>query len=111
MSKNVKLKSLLEGYAWERNPKDFGKPLPTLEDIQKAHEAKQAKLQEADSMTINDFNEIFENFYSSVEDNASFMQDDTLKTLEMAIKLLQKAQGEESEAHGVPFTPRKVNLG
>jgi hypothetical protein len=41
MSKNVKLKSLLEGYAWERNPKDFGKPLPTLEDIQKAHESKQ----------------------------------------------------------------------
>ena len=41
MSKNVKLKSLLEGYAWERNPKDFGKPLPTLEDIQKSYEAKQ----------------------------------------------------------------------
>ena len=41
MSKNVKLKSLLEGYAWERNSRDFGKPLPTLEDIQKAHEAKQ----------------------------------------------------------------------
>lgn len=41
MSKNVKLKSLLEGYAWERNPKDFGKPLPTLEDIQKAYQAKQ----------------------------------------------------------------------
>ena len=41
MSKNVKLKSLLEGYAWERNPKDFGKPLPTLEDIQSAYQAKQ----------------------------------------------------------------------
>ena len=41
MSKNVKLKSLLEGYAWERNPKDFGKPLPTLEDIQAAYQAKQ----------------------------------------------------------------------
>jgi hypothetical protein len=41
MSKNVKLKSLLEGYAWERNPKDFGKPLPTLEDIQKAYQANQ----------------------------------------------------------------------
>jgi len=40
MSKNVKLKSLLEGYAWERNSRDFGKPLPTLEDIQKAHQAK-----------------------------------------------------------------------
>ena len=41
MSKNVKLKSLLEGYAWERNPKDFGKPLPTLKDIQAAYQAKQ----------------------------------------------------------------------
>ena len=109
MSKNVKLKSLLEGYAWERNPKDFGKPLPTLEDIQKAHEAKLA-LQEADSMTINDFNDIFESFYTSIEDNASFMQDDTLKTLAMAVKLLQKAQEQEAEAHGVSITPRKVNI-
>lgn len=110
MSKNVKLKSLLEGYAWERNPKDFGKPLPTLEDIQKAHEAKQ-NIKEADgSMTINDFNDIFEAFYTSVEANAKFMQEDTLKTLDTAIKLLQKAQAEESEAHGVNFTKRSVNL-
>ena len=52
MSKNVKLKSLLEGYAWERNPKDFGKPLPTLEDIQKAHEAKLAGAVKEDYSTM-----------------------------------------------------------
>ena len=28
------LKSLLEGYAWERNERSFGKALPTLEDVQ-----------------------------------------------------------------------------
>jgi hypothetical protein len=39
--KNVKMKSLLEGFAWERSERQFGKPLPTLEDIQKAYEAKQ----------------------------------------------------------------------
>lgn len=49
MSKNVKLKSLLEGYAWERNSRDFGKPLPTLEDIQKAHEAKQDIKEDAEN--------------------------------------------------------------
>jgi len=37
MAKPVKLKSLLEGYAWERTP---GKPLPTLEDVQAAHATK-----------------------------------------------------------------------
>ena len=30
----MKLKQLLEGYAWERTP---GKPLPTLKDVAKAH--------------------------------------------------------------------------
>jgi len=34
MGKNIKLKTLLEGYAWERTP---GKALPTLEDVQNAH--------------------------------------------------------------------------
>jgi len=106
------LKSLLEGYAWERNERPFGKALPTLEDIQKAYTAKQAKLQEADGMmTINDFNEIFENFYSAIEDNAKFMQEPTLKTLAAAIKLLQQAQKQESVAHGVNITKRTVNLG
>lgn len=38
--KNVKMKSLLEGFAWERSERQFGKPLPTLEDIQKAYQAK-----------------------------------------------------------------------
>jgi hypothetical protein len=41
MSKKIKLKNLLEGYAWERSERKFGKPLPTLEDIQKAYQAKQ----------------------------------------------------------------------
>ena len=54
MSKNVKLKSLLEGYAWERNPKDFGKPLPTLEDIQKAHEAKQNIKEDTGTQLMSD---------------------------------------------------------
>jgi hypothetical protein len=39
--KNVKMKSLLEGFAWERSERQFGKPLPTLEDVQKAYQAKQ----------------------------------------------------------------------
>ncbi len=54
MSKNVKLKSLLEGYAWERNSRDFGKPLPTLEDIQKAYEAKQNIKEDAENAINED---------------------------------------------------------
>ena len=105
------LKSLLEGYAWDRNERPFGKALPTLEDVQKAYQAKQAKLQEADGMmTINDFNEIFESFYSGIEANAKFMQEPTLKTLSAAIKLLQQAQRQEAAAHGVNITKRTVNL-
>jgi hypothetical protein len=110
MSKNVKLKSLLEGYAWERNPQDFGKPLPTLEDIQTAYQAKQDITEADGSMTINDFNDIFETFYTSLEANAKFMQEDTLKTLEMAIKLLHKAEAQEAEAHGVNFNKRTIKL-
>ncbi len=105
------LKSLLEGYAWDRNERPFGKALPTLEDVQKAYQAKQAKLQEADGMmTINDFNEIFESFYSGIEANAKYMQEPTLKTLSAAIKLLQQAQRQEAAAHGVNITKRTVNL-
>ncbi len=33
----MKLKTLLEGYAWERKP---GQPLPTLNDVQKEHNKK-----------------------------------------------------------------------
>jgi len=106
------LKSLLEGYAWERNERSFGKALPTLEDIQKAYNEKQSKLQEADGMmTISDFNDIFENFYSGIEANSKFMQEPTLKTLAAAIKLLQQAQKQESVAHGVNITKRTVSLG
>ena len=105
------LKSLLEGYAWDRNERPFGKALPTLEDVQKAYNEKQSKLQEADGMmTINDFNEIFESFYSGIEDNAKYMQEPTLKTLSAAIKLLQQAQRQEAAAHGVNITKRTVNL-
>jgi phage/plasmid-associated DNA primase len=105
------LKSLLEGYAWDRNERPFGKALPTLEDVQKAYQAKQAKLQEADGMmTINDFNSIFETFYSDLEENAKFMQDTTKKTLKMAIKLLQQCQRQESAAHGLNITRRTVKL-
>ena len=43
----MKLKTLLEGYMWERNAKSFGKPLPTLEDVKKAYDEKQKKLTEA----------------------------------------------------------------
>lgn len=105
------LKSLLEGYAWDRNERPFGKALPTLEDVQKAYTAKQAKLQEADGMmTINDFNDIFESFYSGIEANAKYMQEPTLKTLSAAIKLLQQAQRQEAAAHGVNITKRSVKL-
>ena len=31
---NLKLKTLLEGFAWERKP---GQPLPTLKDVTKIH--------------------------------------------------------------------------
>jgi phage/plasmid-associated DNA primase len=103
---STKLKSLLEGYAWERTP---GKALPTLADVQAAHNAKKS-LQEADMMTINDFNSIFETFYSDLEENAKFMQDTTKKTLKMALKLLQQAQRQEAAAHGVNITRRTVDL-
>ena len=33
----MKLKKLLEGFAWERTP---GQPLPTLNDVQKRHDEK-----------------------------------------------------------------------
>ena len=104
---STKLKSLLEGYAWERTP---GKALPTLADVQAAHNAKK-NLQEApDMMTIHDFNSIFENFYGDLEENAKFMQDTTKKTLKMAIKLLQQAQKQEAAAHGLNITRRAVDL-
>ena len=32
--KTIKIKKLLEGFAWEREP---GKPLPTLADVTKKH--------------------------------------------------------------------------
>ena len=35
----MKLKKLLEGFAWERKP---GQPLPTLKDTTKAHSLKEA---------------------------------------------------------------------
>ena len=100
MAKHTKLKTLLEGYAWERSEGTFGKPLATL-----------AEIQEADgSMTINDFNEMFENFYSALEANAQYIQPETLQILETAIKVLQKAQKEEADAHGVSVTARPVKL-
>jgi hypothetical protein len=45
-----KLKSLLEGYAWER--KD-GKPLPTLAEVQAEYEAKK-ELEEAEEAAAAD---------------------------------------------------------
>ena len=111
MAKHTKLKTLLEGYAWERSESSFGKPLATLAEIQAAYQAKQTKLQEADgSMNINDFNEIFESFYQALEDNAAYMQPETLKILGTAIQVLQKAQKEEADAHGVSVTARPVKL-
>ena len=103
----TKLKTLLEGFAWERTP---GKPLPTLADVQAAHNSKK-NIQEADGMmTIHEFNSIFENFYSDLEENAEYMQDTTIKTLKMAIKLLQQAQRQEAAAHGLNITRRSVNI-
>ena len=52
--KNVKMKSLLEGFAWERSERQFGKPLPTLEDIQKAYQAKHNITEEATSQLMSD---------------------------------------------------------
>jgi hypothetical protein len=43
MAKHTKLKTLLEGYAWERSESSFGKPLATLAEIQAAYQAKQIK--------------------------------------------------------------------
>ena len=37
----MKLKKLLEGFAWERQP---GKPLPTLKDVAKQHKVNEADL-------------------------------------------------------------------
>jgi hypothetical protein len=39
----MKLKSLLEGYAWDRKP---GKALPTMQEVQTAYEEKQKQLKE-----------------------------------------------------------------
>ena len=77
MSKNVKLKSLLEGYAWERNPKDFGKPLPTLEDIQKAHEAKSLTEAAPVKLKLGEMYQVFDPGMNEWNDEYEYLGFDT----------------------------------
>ena len=46
----MKLKQLLEGYAWERTP---GKPLPTLKDVAKIHATTNHVNEVADKETLD----------------------------------------------------------
>ena len=48
----MKLKKLLEGFAWERKP---GQPLPTLKDVAKKHQMSEAPIQRSkvDWSTMN----------------------------------------------------------
>lgn len=69
MGKNIKLKTLLEGYAWERTP---GKALPTLEDVQNAHNKEKA-IKEGNSrmeglLDRNAWKEVSANVYDIVMD-------------------------------------------
>jgi hypothetical protein len=71
------------------------------------------KLQEGEGswQWAEDMNKrVFDKFYGDIEYNAKFMQEETIKTLEEAIKLLQKAQMLESKASGISFTPRPIKL-
>ena len=52
---NMKLKTLLEGYAWER--KD-GQPLPTLKDVQKIHEQSESDISPRDWEWVGEYDGI-----------------------------------------------------
>ena len=94
MSKNVKLKSLLEGHAWERNTKDFGKPIPTLEDIQKAHQAKQNIKEESAFRRMNDLldQKSWKDVMSKLEDIIQFYQNDGFENDEIVGFIQEKLE-------------------
>ena len=54
-------------------------------------------------MTINDFSEVFNEFYDKIGEMLQFMDDDTIKYLQEAKILLNKAWENECDAHGVEF--------
>ena len=72
----MKLKSLLEGYAWER--KD-GQPLPTLNDVRKIHEESESDISPRgdDSYTKMDANptgeQLAEDIYDAINNINSSM--------------------------------------
>jgi len=74
----MKLKKLLEGYAWERKP---GQPLPTLKDTTNAH-----SLKEADGTQANDTGEFdydyFMKQFDSVQEVIETTEYELLQTLD-----------------------------
>jgi len=74
----MKLKKLLEGFAWERKP---GQPLPTLKDTTKAHSLKEADRPEMGTEGQFDY-EYFEKQVESVQEVIEEMEYELLQTLD-----------------------------
>lgn len=54
-------------------------------------------------MTINDFSDIMSDFYDKINEVEKYLDDDTIKHLIHAKKLLNMAWHNEANAHGVTF--------
>ena len=63
----MKLKSLLEGYAWERKP---GKPLPTLAEVQAEYRKKLTEDDDLTTQSLSSLNTICEKYKSEL--NSAF---------------------------------------
>jgi len=61
-------------------------------------------------MTINDFSEIFSNFYDNISEVSEFLDKETINHLKAAKENLDKAWESEAEAHGVDFEKYKMKL-
>lgn len=66
--------------------------------------------EQIDSMTINDFSYGFVEFYDFISQYSKFMDKDTIKHLKEAIKHLDQAWENETDAHGVDFTKYKIKI-
>ena len=101
MAKPVKLKSLLEGYAWEGTP---GKPLPTLEDVQAAHATK--KITEDSRMSGLLDRKIWKEVMSGVYDIAMDYQADGYE-FEDIVEFIEDRMKKDLEdmLEGLPIRP------
>jgi len=93
----MKLKKLLEGYAWERKP---GQPLPSLKDVAKKHNAinevdySTMKIKSNIAQTWKDESNVEEDlvawFNASVGAGGTGLGDDIIYAVEDALKKMRK---------------------